>query len=101
VSNICDRPYVGLASTIGIFSPLLQEPAVNPHATLITLFINAVEEEFRNSGEEYDMKIMRRELSLVSKYLPHRPNLNMNDPYILKFSFAKPLVRDVERYLGK
>jgi len=91
---------LGLAPTIGIFTPLLQEPAVNPHATLITLFMNAVEEEFINCGEDHDVEVMRSKLTLVSKYLPYRPNLNTNNPYFLKFSFAKPFVRDEERYLG-
>jgi hypothetical protein len=101
VSNICDRAYIGLAPTIGIFAPLLQEPIANPHATLITLFMNAVEEEFMNSGEDHDMNVIMKEMALVAEYLPHRPNMNRNDPYFLKLLFAKPFVRDVERYLGK
>jgi hypothetical protein len=63
--------------------------------------MNAVDEEFRNSGDEYDIKVMKREMSLVSEYLPCLPNFHINDPNFLKFSFAKPLVRDVEKYLRK
>jgi hypothetical protein len=101
VSNICDRTYLGLAPTIGIFTPLLEAPTANPHATLITLFMNAIEEEFRECGEDHNASIMRKEISLLTKYIPYRPNLNDYDPDFIKLSFAKPLVRDVERYLGK
>ncbi|KAF2434008.1 hypothetical protein EJ08DRAFT_694040 [Tothia fuscella] len=101
VSNICDGLYVGPAPTIAILTSLLQEPAVNSHATIITLLMNAVEEEFRRSGDDYNMEVMKKESTLVSKYLPARPYFDKNDPYFLMFAFAKPLVRDVERYLGK
>ena len=97
--NICNRAYLSLAPTIGVFTPLLQEPMANPHTTLITLLINAVEEELINSGEDRDINVIKREITRVAKYLPYRPKLNSNDPYFLKLSFAKPLVRDVEQYL--
>lgn len=63
--------------------------------------MNALEEEFMNCGEGHDIKVMKKEMTLVAEYLPYRPNLESNDPYFLKLSFAKPLVRDVERYLRK
>lgn len=44
VGNICDNAYLGLGVTLQTFRPLLQPPSVNPHATLITLFLNAVAE---------------------------------------------------------
>lgn len=79
---------------------MLQKPTVNPHATLITLFMNAVQEGFMNSGDETDIKVMTREMALINEYLPYRPFLNTNDPYFIKVSFAKSLVRDVDRYLA-
>ena len=92
---------MGLASTAKIFTPLLHEPKVNPHATLITLFINAVEEEFLDSGDDDNMTVVRKEAALVSEYLPYRANLVTNDPYLLNFMFVRPFVRDVERYLER
>ncbi|KAI0426602.1 hypothetical protein F5Y09DRAFT_351075 [Xylaria sp. FL1042] len=44
VSNICDSNYLGIAATLKIFGPLLRRPSTNPHATLITAFLNAVPE---------------------------------------------------------
>jgi hypothetical protein len=101
VSNICDQAYLGFAPTIAVFSPLLENTVVNPHATLITLFMNALEEEFMNCGDERNKNVMMKELKLVTEYAGYRPNITKNDPYFLQLSFAKPLVRDKEKYLEK
>ncbi|KAI1305140.1 hypothetical protein F5Y03DRAFT_406688 [Xylaria venustula] len=42
VSNICDSAYLGIKTTLKTFGPLLRDPSANPHATLITVFLNAV-----------------------------------------------------------
>lgn len=44
VSNIADTAFVGPVWTIAFLSRFLQPPSINPHATMITLFMNAVEE---------------------------------------------------------
>ncbi|KAI0185492.1 hypothetical protein EV127DRAFT_348191 [Xylaria flabelliformis] len=44
VSNICDSGYLGIATTLKTFGPLLRSSSANPHATLITTFLNAVPE---------------------------------------------------------
>jgi hypothetical protein len=101
VSNICDTPYLGLAATVDIFTPLLQRHTTNPHATLITLFMNAIEEEFEHCGDAENTQIVVQELTRIAKYLPYRPNLDRYDPYSVKMLFATPLVRDADRYLEK
>ncbi|TLD18871.1 extracellular exo-polygalacturonase [Venturia nashicola] len=101
VSNICDRTYLGLAATISYFSPLLETPAVNPHATLITLFMNALEEEFMNSGDERNKDVMTKELKLICEYAGKPSKITANDPSFLQLSFSKSLVRDKEKYLEK
>ncbi|KAI1931153.1 hypothetical protein LOZ65_001352 [Ophidiomyces ophidiicola] len=45
ISNICDRGYLGVETCLSIFSPLLKPKEDNPQATLLALFMNAVEEE--------------------------------------------------------
>ncbi|KAK5627367.1 hypothetical protein RRF57_003082 [Xylaria bambusicola] len=44
ISNICDAGYLGIKKTLKTFTPLLCKPSVNPHATLVTTFLNAVPE---------------------------------------------------------
>lgn len=43
-SNICDLGYVGPAQTVQLLGPLLQKPSENPHATLVTSFMNAIDQ---------------------------------------------------------
>jgi hypothetical protein len=63
--------------------------------------MNAVQEEFINCGEDHDMNVIMRGMTLVAEYLPHRPSVDSTDPDFIKSLYARPLVRDVERYLGK
>ncbi|GCB19351.1 SET domain and MYND-type zinc finger protein 6 [Aspergillus awamori] len=44
VSNVSDQGYLGIHRTLNATVPLLQTPVDNPHATLITFFLNAVNE---------------------------------------------------------
>lgn len=44
VSNIGDLYYLGISETLKTFGPFLRSPSANPHATLVTGFLNAVPE---------------------------------------------------------
>ncbi|KAF1812296.1 hypothetical protein P152DRAFT_487845 [Eremomyces bilateralis CBS 781.70] len=101
VSNICDGPYLGPAPTVCIFAPFLQKRTTNPHASLITLFMNAVEEEYHHCGDQYNVQVMQRELQRIMKYMPYRPGMHRHDPALLQALSAKSLVRDGGRYLEK
>jgi hypothetical protein len=70
--------------------PLLQEPLINPHATLITLFMNAVDENITDQDRIADMNLHSPTTKRLFEYLPPkgRPN-NPSDPEIIKFSFAQ------------
>lgn len=83
-------------------APLLQSPAVNPHATLITLFMNAVDE----SITERDRKAEANEGSQSSKSLikymrPTGPLTGAYDPTLVKFSFARDYVTTYDRYFDR
>ncbi|KAK4206240.1 hypothetical protein QBC37DRAFT_460375 [Rhypophila decipiens] len=49
-SNISDVAHLGVGDTLSCLSPLLQLPQSNPHATLISLFLNAVLEIAKRTG---------------------------------------------------
>lgn len=74
--------------------PLLQNPIQNPHATLITLFMNAVEEamttfEDRLQGLTPDS----RETKSLLKYLPPKGGPSSRyDPTLIKFQHGRELV---------
>ena len=65
VSNITDRPYLGTHQTLTLLSPLLQSPTKNPHATLISLYLNAIV-EVTKSGHEKDQAL---NIKLMLKYV--------------------------------
>ncbi|KAF2470499.1 uncharacterized protein BDR25DRAFT_325695 [Lindgomyces ingoldianus] len=50
LANICDRGYIGPENTLLTFSPLLKPKNQNPKATMLMLFLNAVQEGERLSG---------------------------------------------------
>lgn len=73
--------------------PLLQSPLVNPHATLITLFLNAVEatlsEQDRLHGLTEHSAVTRR----LFKYLPPKGRpASPYDPELVKFNLGRDLV---------
>ena len=49
VSNISDEGWLGIHRTLQLMVPLLQPPTQNPHATLITLFINVIQDMLTDS----------------------------------------------------
>ncbi len=97
VSNISDVGYAGIRNTLAALMPLLQNPWINPHATLISLFLNAVMEMVHTRREGNSLPNMDRLL----KYLPS-PNLmklvQENSADTLRLWDARTLVMDAERY---
>ena len=82
MSNIIDYCHLGPQRTLDTFSKLLRPPEVNPHATLITLSLNAVQEA--NMGEPA-MENIRDRLLQVARYVP-RPNRSQLGGY----KYSKP-----------
>ncbi|KAH6605282.1 hypothetical protein Trco_006989, partial [Trichoderma cornu-damae] len=85
VSNIADAGYLGIHRTLAPMVPLLQTPLVNKHATLITLFMNAIIETMTEKDKKPNGQAVRRLL----QYLPQRRvPISAYDPDELKLSFA-------------
>lgn len=70
VSNICDLYYLGTEKTVSSLSPLLQKPSVNPHATLLTLFMCAAGEvqRMRNASAAAQREYERIGAAKLSQY---------------------------------
>jgi hypothetical protein len=94
VSNISDRGYLGIHRTIGLMVPLLQGPLINPHATLITLFMNAVEENRTDQDRTASMNPHSPTTKRLLKYLPPKRIMQnyISDPEIIKISYARDSV---------
>ncbi|KAI1394162.1 uncharacterized protein F4822DRAFT_39208 [Hypoxylon trugodes] len=98
VSNISDAGYLGMAKVIGFIGPLLKPRNENPHATLVALFLNAVDEIF---DDDEKRKVIKREMGLVYKYLPMQMPTGPYDANIIISDVATQQIRDVDKYFNK
>ncbi|CAK4027567.1 Hypothetical predicted protein [Lecanosticta acicola] len=105
-SNIADRAYLGTARTVGLLGPLLQKPADNPYATLITSYMNAVEEVCLQDG-----KTSQTDIAKVFQYLPRPTDLmgmmaamttttHGSNAWMIAALASLHCVRDVEGHFG-
>jgi hypothetical protein len=80
---------------------MLQTPAENPHATLITLFLNAVHEA---KGED-SVVTVKSELQRAAQYLGtkfHNREMAAYDPEMMAVTAARECTRDgVDVAFGK
>ncbi|KAL7789378.1 hypothetical protein V8C37DRAFT_417967 [Trichoderma ceciliae] len=93
VSNISDSGYVGIHYTAAIMVPLLQGPLINPHATLITLFMNAVAEKRTDQDRIEGITAHSPATKRLLEYLPPKGiPTNVFDPEMIKMSYARDYV---------
>ena len=77
---------------------LLQEPHINPHATLVTLCMNAVDDNMTDEDRMANMTPHSTTTKRLSKYLPRQEmhlngmNPNLPNPEFIKFAFARDSV---------
>ncbi|EFQ96687.1 hypothetical protein MGYG_08610 [Nannizzia gypsea CBS 118893] len=103
VSNISDGGWLGIHRTLGSMVPLLQTPLENPHACLITLFLNAVDETLTDQDKLRDMTVDSPTTKALLKYLPPTRKLSSTfDPELIKFNsgrnFLTPFDHIFDRY---
>lgn len=60
VSNVCGREELSIRDTSQLFSGHLKDPADNPHATLMTWFVNAAKEPKDARGNAQSLPITFR-----------------------------------------
>ncbi|KAM0234889.1 hypothetical protein ACHAPO_006253 [Fusarium lateritium] len=97
VSNISDTGYIGIHKTAEIMSPLLETPSTNPHATLITLFMNIVDENVSEDEQKDDASVGSPTSKCLLQFLPlTRPRMGKYDPDLIKLVHARDHVRDFD-----
>ncbi|XXG94485.1 hypothetical protein Hte_000742 [Hypoxylon texense] len=97
VSNISDAGYLGMPRTIGYIGRLLKQPNENPNATLVALFLNAVDEMYDDSEKR---KAVESEIKQVWSYMPPRPPTGPYDADIIIGDVATQQVRDVDKHFN-
>ncbi|KAI1736358.1 hypothetical protein F4680DRAFT_461244 [Xylaria scruposa] len=112
VSNICDTGYLGINATLQTFGPLLRGPSANPHATLITTFMNAVPEAkmisrmmnlyaadiVTESNTKIALKYIGSDLVASNGTLSERINIIQTE--CIKLNCAVNLVGDMDEYFN-
>ncbi|KAK3324964.1 hypothetical protein B0H66DRAFT_511247 [Apodospora peruviana] len=104
VSNISDGGYLGIHRILQSMIPLLRNPIANPHATLITLFMNAVDECLTDSEKNSLMDPGGPTMDRLFKYLPPqqwRGPPTKNSPDSIKFVYANDLVATYEKVFDR
>ncbi|KAI0904588.1 hypothetical protein F4823DRAFT_628512 [Ustulina deusta] len=112
VGNISDEGYLGINMTLKTFAPLLQPVSINPHATLITLFLNAVPEIriMLHVAPRLDPRLAlcffpltedpRAQISKVLRYMPELRSQSLitseHSPDLVKIKSALALVCDMD-----
>ena len=86
-----------MAGTAASMGPLLQQPGVNCHATLVTLFLNAVYEVYQRFKN--DPKIVASELKRVLQYRPPKSlRRSVHDAESVMNIAGTDSVRDGDKY---
>ncbi|KAM3550499.1 hypothetical protein ARSEF4850_008310 [Beauveria asiatica] len=98
VSNVCDGAYIGIEKTISTFLPLLEPTGINRHATLITLFLNAVKEMAKQEGDTIP------KLEHLFSFLPTPQVRRVRwdiDADFTRFWDARDMTSDVEKHFSR
>ncbi|KAL6702167.1 hypothetical protein J3F84DRAFT_399618 [Trichoderma pleuroticola] len=82
VSNEADNLLAGMHHTAFVMGPLLQPPRANPHATLITLFRNAIRETMTMQDRMMDMYTRRPETKLMREYISYIGGKSFHHPLL-------------------
>ena len=79
---------------------ILQNPADNPHATLVTLFLNAIQEVISSLGIEFERLGLANDMRLIMNYIPVSPTSSPDEmnTEMIKIMVARELARDVEKH---
>ncbi|KAI0381513.1 hypothetical protein F5Y04DRAFT_288406 [Hypomontagnella monticulosa] len=100
-SNIADMCWLGTRETLRCLTPLLAPPARNPHATLITVYLNATMEMVkRSSAKEQELDIRR-----IRKSLPQTQDLsllrNPEGAEMYRIWDARSFTLDAEKFFSR
>ncbi|KAF9773218.1 hypothetical protein IL306_009010 [Fusarium sp. DS 682] len=102
VSNISDDGYLGIRRTVALMAPLLRSPTENPHATLITLFMDGIEENKTIADQVGDVHAFSANVHRLIGYLPLvQRQLGLYDGELIKYMCAADLVRNHDHILDK
>ena len=101
VSNVADLCFLGLEKTLESFGPLLKRPAVNPHATLITLLMTAVLQARHHRGRPWAEQQLPAQWGQLLSWFPFPVDtISRDHPQYIQYDWARDLIWDCEEMFG-
>ncbi|KAI1118712.1 hypothetical protein F5Y14DRAFT_461550 [Nemania sp. NC0429] len=104
VGNICDTDYLGIETTLATFRPLLQPLSVNPHAALITLFLDAIAEMqlLDATHPRFNAPFIDNPSQRLRKVLQYMPELGRQNSHEnrVKLVCALSLSHDMDKFFN-
>ncbi|EME83216.1 uncharacterized protein MYCFIDRAFT_45968 [Pseudocercospora fijiensis CIRAD86] len=101
-ANIADKAYLGVARTVSSLAPLLDPPHINQHATLITLFMNAIGEADQTFPDDASRQADKNKAqSYVLANGPPKPSKSFYSPVLIKLACGLDLVHDMDKSFEK
>lgn len=98
LSDLPDQPHLNLSQTLQTFTPLLKPSKVNPHATLLTLFVDAVPAAERSMGLDYITKSSKHVFRRTNRFVDFpNPAYQPDHPQYLRVLKMKDSFRDFDR----
>ena len=86
--------------TLLFMVPFLQLPVNNPHATLVTLFMNAVPMILEAEGGILQVGAGSNEAKRLLKYMPSKPT-SPRDPNLFKFMEGMEIITNYDRFFNR
>jgi hypothetical protein len=96
VSNLSDRGYVGVPEILRVISPLLKPRRENPHAALITLFLN-YHAEAEQLLPQQAKSSLTKDIREAAQYIPVKPCRGHDDPAFMKLITIQGVLKDSEK----
>lgn len=101
-SNIADEAYLGTAGCLALLGTMLKTPDLNPHATLLTLYMNAVDEMARDeSMKDIEAEYKRTEPYIFKANTPAQAPLQRYSKQQILLGASRTLLRDVDKYFDR
>ncbi|KAL9095922.1 MAG: hypothetical protein Q9165_001920 [Trypethelium subeluteriae] len=105
-SNIADEEYLGIKQTLATVGPLLKPKSENPRATILTLFLNAVDKADASSGRTGRREAFRQHYNTLMSLNPWASQTfqmrksKQQDPGFVRIVGDATLLRDHEKFFN-
>ncbi|KAL9075400.1 MAG: hypothetical protein Q9157_004045 [Trypethelium eluteriae] len=105
-SNVADEEFLGIKKTLATVGPLLKPKSENPHATILTPFLNAIDNADSSSGNTGKRDAFRQHYRTLMSLNPwalqefHSGEPSLRNPAFVRIAGDTKLLRDHEKFFN-